>query len=387
MTTKDGTVMGTTKILDHGDPALRWNLVVLGDGYQASELAQFATDAQDFVDKLIATAPFDDLQDAINVFRVDVASTDSGADDPTTCGGSGATPATYFDAKFCNGDPPLQRVLEVNNKTAFAVAKAQVPKFHEVIVIVNSTVFGGTGGDVAVYSLNPNGGPETAIHELGHTAFELADEYSFLAGCGSGEKGHDRAPGGEPSEPNVTTQTDRTKLKWRSLVDAATPVPTTANPDCTKCDPVAGPPTPLSADVVGAFEGAKYFHCGRYRPQFDCKMRTLGVPFCAVCSQQIRAILTKYGPRDLIGRPTFLRVHDRDGFGGPDDFLDAEVIVGIDTEPGRFFGFQLRDNDDEGRHQGMLDTLRTAFEDARLVRLDVRPVGVNGIVTNVTGVS
>src|SRR5665811_921637 len=35
------------------------------------------------------------------------------------------------------------------------------------------------------------------------------------------------------------------------------------------------------------FEGAGYFHCGAYRPEYDCKMRNLGVPFCHVCRQVI----------------------------------------------------------------------------------------------------
>jgi len=35
------------------------------------------------------------------------------------------------------------------------------------------------------------------------------------------------------------------------------------------------------------FEGAHYYHCGGHRPEFDCKMRNLGVPFCHVCRQVI----------------------------------------------------------------------------------------------------
>src|SRR5437879_4307375 len=105
MTASDGVVMGMTKIVDHGPAADRWNMVILADGYKTSELSKFHDDAQRFVDHLYATAPFADLWCAVNVFRVDVTSTDSGADDPGSCGdgstGSGATAATYFDATFC----------------------------------------------------------------------------------------------------------------------------------------------------------------------------------------------------------------------------------------------------------------------------------------------
>jgi hypothetical protein len=46
---------------------------------------------------------------------------------------------------------------------------------------------------------------------------------------------------------------------------------------------------------VGAYEGAKYYHCGIYRPQFSCMMRNL-TTFCAVCQQQIISILQPYMP-------------------------------------------------------------------------------------------
>src|SRR5262249_37793453 len=42
--------------------------------------------------------------------------------------------------------------------------------------------------------------------------------------------------------------------------------------------------------------GANYFHCGAYRPSFDCKMRNLSAPFCAVCRRVIRETLTPLLP-------------------------------------------------------------------------------------------
>ena len=85
----DGTVVGTTKILDKGPAASRFNLVLLAEGYTAGEQAQFAQDAQDFVDFLLETPPFSTNCSAINVYRVDVISDEAGADDPVACGGSG----------------------------------------------------------------------------------------------------------------------------------------------------------------------------------------------------------------------------------------------------------------------------------------------------------
>ena len=73
------------------------------------------------------------------------------------------------------------------------MAAAQVPEFTVAIVVVNSTVYGGSGGSVGTYSL-AGGATEIAIHEMGHTAFGLADEYPYYAG--GNETGHDQHPAG-----------------------------------------------------------------------------------------------------------------------------------------------------------------------------------------------
>ena len=53
------------------------------------------------------------------------------------------------------------------------MAAAQVPEFTVAIVVVNSPIYGGSGGSVGTYSL-AGGATEIAIHEMGHTAFGLA---------------------------------------------------------------------------------------------------------------------------------------------------------------------------------------------------------------------
>jgi hypothetical protein len=291
----DGTVHGTTLIVNHGPPSERWNLVIVGDGYQVAELGTFANDAQDVVNALFAAPPFNDpggilvpsIRSAVNVHRVDVSSTGSGADDPAACGGSGATAATYFDASFCNGG--IRRLLLVNNATVLNVVNAQVPQWHAILCLVNSSVYGGAGGTVATSS-KAAGALEIALHELGHSAFGLADEYEYWAGCGV-DTDRNNHPPSEPSEPNVTATL--TPLKWASLVLPGTAIPTTNNANCAVCDPQANP---VGATTVGAFEGAHYYHCDAYRPQYDCKMRALGHDWCAVCRQKIRQVLGPFRP-------------------------------------------------------------------------------------------
>jgi IgA Peptidase M64 len=290
MGASDGTIIGTTKIVDNGPASKRWNLVIMSEGYRLSEMGQFAGDARQIANELFLTPPFIQLKSAINIYRVDVASTDSGADDPIACGGSGAAPATFFDASFCTNG--IRRLLVVDNIIALTVANAQVPEHHMVMVVVNSSEYGGSGGSVAVISQAP-AAMEIALHEMGHTAFSLADEYEYYRGCGSGETGHDRFSGGEPFQPNITIDTNRATNKWRHLVSAATPMPTTRNANCAQCDPQ---PSPVPAGVVGAFEGAGYFHCNIFRPEYDCRMRALGSPFCAVCQERILKTLSPFNP-------------------------------------------------------------------------------------------
>ena len=296
MSTADGYVAGAQKIVDHGPDALRYNVVVLGDGYRAVEMAKFHADSQAFVDALRQTAPYDALWCGINVHRIDVVSTDSGADDPVGCGdgsaGSGAVARTYFDATFCSNNA-IRRLLSCDSASARNVAHAHVPATHVVIVVVNAAQYGGSGGDVATFSTAP-GAYEIALHEMGHTAFGFADEYEYYAGCGSGETGHDVYTGGEPVEPNVTRNTNRTTLKWRSVLTSTTdPLPTTANANCAQCDPQ---PNPRAPEYVGLYEGARYMHCGCYRPSYNCRMRMLGEPFCGVCQKAIRDALAPYLP-------------------------------------------------------------------------------------------
>jgi len=289
MGTSDGQVLQSTKIVDAGPATDRWNLVIVSEGYRSSEMVQFAADAQQFANALLAAAPFDRLRSAINIFRIDVTSTDSGAKDPKKCGGTGAKPRTYFDASFCTNR--IRRLLVGNNGRVVKVVSKQVPQWHMAFLAVNSPLSGGSGGAVATFS-KATGAAEIAIHEMGHTAFGLADEYEYYSGCA--ESGHNNHSGSEPSQPNITTNKNRTTTKWRDLIQPATPVPTTKNANCANCDPQ---PSPVAVGTIGLFEGADYYHCGIYRPEFDCRMRNLDRPFCGVCQQAIVKKLTPFLPR------------------------------------------------------------------------------------------
>jgi hypothetical protein len=190
-------------------------------------------------------------------------------------------------------------------------ASEAVPEWHVVVVIVNATKYGGSGAaGVAVYSLAADA-EKIAIHELGHSGFGLADEYCEAGGD------RDHYEGDEPVEPNITADPDRATLKWGAHVLASTPLPTTTNPDCSKCDPQ---PSPIPAALVGAFEGAGRFRCGLWRPRFTCAMNDLREPFCPVCQQRIRETLAPFLP-DRSPMNYSVIVNQRNHFGDEEDFL------------------------------------------------------------------
>jgi hypothetical protein len=377
MSSSDGSVNGVHKIVDHGPNSQRYNVVTLGDGYRASELAQYASDVDNFVATFRSTAPFNNFWDAINMHRVDVVSTDSGADDPGTCGdnttGSGATPRTFFDSTFCGGSGQIRRLLTCDGTSAKNVARQQVPEVHRAMVIVNSSEYGGSGGEVATFSTHADS-VEIGLHEMGHSAFGLADEYESFVGCASGETGHDSYSGSEPSEPNVTANPSAT-IKWGAqLTDPAGPLPTTANADCTKCDPQANP---KGVGYVGAYEGAQYFHCKLYRPEFACRMRALDNPFCAVCRHAIMQTLAPFAPPVSVQSFVGVRFVEwrfaRDSNSRTVDELKANALTAVDPRTGTP-PFQIHpgvpgDQDDQGLTQERLTFLFSAVE-FKVVNID-----------------
>lgn len=76
------------------------------------------------------------------------------------------------------------------------------------------------------------------------------------------------------------------------------------------------------------------------------------------------------------GRLTMLRLQDvGNGFGPATDCIDGEVVIALDNEPGRAFGFQLRRGDNLPARQRLLALLRDAFNHDRPVMIDYLRTG------------
>ena len=267
----DGTVIGPQWVYRGRPNGPAWHVVIVAEGYTSRELGQFATDATTLANGILGAAPFSAFTNKINIARLDVASTQSGADEPNRCSGTGNNwVSTYFDATYCSSG--IKRLLTVDRTLVRQTLIDQKMFFHDVIVLVNAAPYGGSGyAQVAVTSRFSF--VEVALHELGHSAFDLGDEYVENQGNYSGI---------EPAAANLTTATNLASLKWKSLVAGGTPIPTFRGPGCGQQQGVAP-----AAGVIGTFEGADGYNCGLYRPAAECRMSDRAQPFCKVCQARI----------------------------------------------------------------------------------------------------
>jgi hypothetical protein len=261
----------------NGPPANRIDIAVLGDGYTSAEMGTYADDVRRTVLALFGQEPFHGYRTYFNVHRVDVVSAESGSDHPA----SGVFRDTALDSFYdCAG---ITRLICVDYGKVYDVllSSLDADRRDVVLVLVNDPEYGGSGGAIAVASLDPSV-VEVVLHELGHTLGGLADEYDY------------EPPfcylDAEPFEPNVTLDYDRSRIKWAHWIDDTTPLPT----------------MDFAPGVPGAYEGAQYCVSGKFRPTYASKMRELYQPFEQINTEQL--ILRMYGTVSPIDRTGARRV-------------------------------------------------------------------------------
>jgi hypothetical protein len=172
-----------TTLFTNGPTANRINLVVLSEGYTASQLGQFLIDARNAVSNLMVTLPYREYSNYFNAFAISVASTQSGSDHYTP---TVKLVDTYFNSTYDSYG--LQRLITIppndwdsnyadGQGKVDALLQSLMPEYDLVILLVNDTQYGGSGGTILVSSLNSSSA-EIVRHESGHTFGDLTDEYS-----------------------------------------------------------------------------------------------------------------------------------------------------------------------------------------------------------------
>jgi hypothetical protein len=298
-----------------GDPARKVDLLLLGDGYTASERGKFEQDAKRFTEMLFSTSPFREHRQDFNVWGLCPPAEESGISRPSTGiyrrNPLGASYDTFGTERY---------ILTTDNRALRDAASFAPYEFIEILV--NGATYGGGGifNQYATVAIDNAWAAYVAVHEFGHHFAGLGDEYytSDVAYLPPEKKT-------EPWEPNVTALLDPPHLKWKDLLEPGTPIPTPWNKDQfdaferkiqqqRKELRAQGKPEKemeelfrkereqedamLAAEKyagkVGAFEGANYEPKGYYRPQVDCIMFTRAKRFCAVCRRAIEKVIGMY---------------------------------------------------------------------------------------------
>ncbi len=231
-----------------GDPANRLDILVMGDGYTESEMGVFASHVDTLVDGLLASEPFNRFASFINIHKLEVASSQTGTDQPDQ------VPPVYVDTAFNSsfnyaGVPQL-----LYAQTALVLeAAAAVPEYDTIILVINTSRYGGGAGAYAAFAGGSSSAARLMLHEFGHSFGGLTDEY---------QNPYDTYSGPEPSAPNCTAlgwfQMASQELKWHHW---------------------------LGIEGVGINEGCEYYAHGKFRPADSCLMRSLDSDFDPVCRE------------------------------------------------------------------------------------------------------
>ncbi len=302
-------------VIHNGPPADKVDLLLLGDGYSAAEMAKWHRDAARFAEILFTQSPFKERRSAFNVWAIDTPAEQSGVSIPSDNIWRRSPLRTSYDAFGIE-----RYALPFDNKRLRDIAGAAPYEFIEIIM--NSRKYGGGGifNRFASVAADNASSRYVFIHEFGHQFAGLADEY-YTSDVAYGKT----LEHPEPWEPNATV--DPRASKWADLITPGTPLPTpwpkTEYENIQKTiqkqrKQIRGQHSdeadmeklfaeeaqrvlplldaPPYGQSVGAFEGANYEPTGYYRPEENCIMFTRAEKrgFCIVCRRAIERVIDLY---------------------------------------------------------------------------------------------
>ena len=250
------------KIKDAGPDNLRINFAIVGDGYTAAQLGDFANDCQSITTDFFNEVPFANYTNFFNVHTVDVVSAESGADHPNVDGHGGTQHPTLDVNTALNGRFDaygLHRLVVIDNNLAFAELAANYPGYDQAIVLVNSPHYGGSGGATAVNTLDA-AASDLALHEVGHSFQGLQDEYDS---------------GANWEAANLTSVDNAGNVSWQAWIGEG-----------------GVGEFPRGTQMLKPVNGT-------------CMMEYLSEPFCPVCVEQtIERIYTEVSPLETTSPAT-----------------------------------------------------------------------------------
>lgn len=302
---------------ERGDPAVKVDLLFLGDGYRREDLLSLREDARRLTEELFQVEPFLSRRDDFNVRLIETPTEEAGISRPR----AGIYRRTALGTSYNTFDSE-RYVLTLDDRRWRDVAAAA--PYDAVVILVNERKYGGGG----IYNLYATAAASSSfssylvVHEFGHSFAGLGDEYYTSSVAYEADAG----PPVEPWEPNLTALEDPGRVKWAEQLTPGIPVPTpwvkeeyekrsTAFQERRQELRAAGAPEEelealfreeqelftllLGGDEhageVGAFEGGGYRARGIYRPSVDCIMFTRDpIGFCRVCRRAIEDVIDLY---------------------------------------------------------------------------------------------
>lgn len=243
------------------------HLVVLGDGYRLDQQAQFRNDVEALIEKMESDPGISTHLSAWNIHMVETPSIDSGIDDNIDLD---VRNTVYNTGYFCMS---VQRVICGDQPKIFSVAIEEYPNFRQIVVLVNDQRYGGSGGkNIAISS---TAALEVALHEMGHSFADLADEYVDRYIPDSGLPSYF-----EGQFANISNNDNPAAVPWSHWINIT--------------DSLTSGSTRTQ---VGVFEGAYYRANGFYRPTIDSLMRSYDGQLGPVNSEQwALSLYTKTNP-------------------------------------------------------------------------------------------
>ena len=237
-------------------------IVIMGDGYTASQREQFVEDATKKAQGMLTWSPYKEYSDRINIYGIPAASNESGI---SVYGGKSVD--TYFHirvwgkaAVFSNDGAELAKALRQELEENYLDAGATVGTIHMLSNADGS--YGASINSLFSFSANSdeNSNGTAMAHEIAHSIGGLGDEYERYT-----------------NKPNTSDTTDPDTIKWSKLL---------------------------------GFRGVGVTMAGTetaFAPSRECMMRWLGQPFCEVCKMELAR---KLNNTDYVSQPVPLYVAD-----------------------------------------------------------------------------
>lgn len=261
-----------------GDPAARFSLVLLSDGYTAAEMPKFREHVEKHLNIMWSYEPFRSYRNYINVYAVEIVSGESGITCDPEIREYRTTPLKMQFGGGCENRNA--RGITGDREAARTYARTATEHFDQILVITNTDTYGGIGGAIATTSGGNALGPYITPHELGHSLGRLQDEYTYSERGQAGPAW----TGGEPPSIHHTTLTEQEMVAqqqkwWRWLGEESE-----------------------SGGVIGRYEGGLSRTSGVWRPSKHSMMISLGYYFDQVSRERLTQRIS--GQVELIAAAT-----------------------------------------------------------------------------------